>query len=167
MSSFSIVKSSYLENTNNIIINGNLTVNGTVTNLDFSFSSFPSRLPFFIDSTSYNDSTQNKFAGGVLAPNGNIYCIPYSSNYILVINPLTNATTRIPISLTIGAKYIGAVCKPNGKIYCIPFNSDTIMIIDSNTNSVSTLYTINTSNYPTIGSNTEKWCCGVLYNDFI
>lgn len=69
--------------------------------------------------------------------------------------------------MTIGAKYIGAVCKPNGKIYCIPFNSDTIMIIDSNTNTVSTLYTINTSNYPTIGSNNEKWCSGVLYNDFI
>ena len=36
-SSFSVVKPSYLENTNNIIVNGNLTVNGTVSNYLNSF----------------------------------------------------------------------------------------------------------------------------------
>jgi hypothetical protein len=39
-SSFSVVKPSYLENTNNIIVNGNLTVNGTVSSyIDTSLNS--------------------------------------------------------------------------------------------------------------------------------
>ena len=39
-SSFSVVKPSYLENTSNIVVNGNLTVNGTVsTYVDTSLNS--------------------------------------------------------------------------------------------------------------------------------
>jgi hypothetical protein len=27
-----------------------------------------------------------KFQGGVLAPNGKIYCVPYAADYVLIIN---------------------------------------------------------------------------------
>ena len=31
-------------------------------------------------------SGYNKYAGGVLAPNGKIYCVPYNATDILIIN---------------------------------------------------------------------------------
>ena len=36
-------------------------------------------------------SDQNKWAGGVLAPNGLIYSVPYTATSVLIISPTTNA----------------------------------------------------------------------------
>ena len=82
-SSFSVVKPSYLENTNNIIVNGNLTVNGNVSSyVDITLNSLGentiSRFGSFSETA--------KWFGGVLAPNGKIYGIPYTSTSVLVIN---------------------------------------------------------------------------------
>ena len=64
-SSFSVVKPSYLENTNNIIVNGNLTVNGTVSSyVDTSLNSLPENTISFFGN--FSDDT-NKWFGGVLA----------------------------------------------------------------------------------------------------
>jgi hypothetical protein len=82
------------------------------------------------------------YRGGVLGPNGNIYCAPYLSSNILIINPNTNSVsygTGGP-SLTPALStqmYWGAVLAPNGNIYCPPYLSSNILIINPNTNSVS------------------------------
>ena len=70
----------------------------------------------------------NKWFGGVLAPNGKIYYVPYSSTQVLCIDP-SNNTTSLFGSLTGTNKWYGGVLAPNGKIYCVPRDSETILTI--------------------------------------
>jgi streptogramin lyase len=78
------------------------------------------------------------YFGGVLAPNGNIYCIPCNSTSVGVINLSTNALTS-PVSGTApgSAAYYGGVLAPNGMIYCIPANATSIGMINPITNTFS------------------------------
>jgi hypothetical protein len=121
-----------------------------------------------ISAFSYFDSTSGKFAGGVLAPNGKIYCIPHDANYVAIINPYTKTVDRTTIinvdgGITQGGKWYGGVLAPNGNIYCVPFSSSNIMKINIFTNTVSYITGITFANYPTIGSsNAQKWIGGVL-----
>jgi hypothetical protein len=83
----------------------------------------------------------NKWYGGVLAPNGKIYGIPYNSTDILIIDPVTDTATRSSMSATLTGtnKWAGGVLAPNGKIYGIPINSTDILTItpDLNTSAVN------------------------------
>jgi hypothetical protein len=93
-----------------------------------------------------------KWAGAVLAPNGNVYCIPYNSTTILKVNPETN------IGLTLGdlsgsAKWFGGVLASNGCIYCIPYDSTSILKIDTFTDIITTFGELTGS---------AKWYGGVL-----
>ena len=70
----------------------------------------------------------NKWYGGVLAPNGKIYGIPFDASTILEIDPETQTTSTFG-SLAGSAKWVGGVLAPNGKIYGIPFGASTILEI--------------------------------------
>jgi hypothetical protein len=86
-----------------------------------------------------------KYCGGVLAPNGNIYCIPFNADNVGIINPITNTFSTIPIpSVLIGKtlKCQGGAIASNGKIYCADANAQTILVINTNNN---TTYTIGSS----------------------
>ena len=93
-----------------------------------------------------------KWYGGVLAPNGKIYGIPYNPSTILKIDPETDTATTLG-SLSGTSKWIGGVLAPNGKIYGIPYNSSTILKIDPETDTATTLGSL---------SGTSKWIGGVL-----
>jgi hypothetical protein len=93
-----------------------------------------------------------KWAGGVLAPNGKIYGIPYNSTTVLEIDPSTKTTSTFG-SLSGTAKWYGGVLAPNGKIYGIPLNSTTVLEIDPSTKTTSTFGSL---------SGTNKWIGGVL-----
>jgi hypothetical protein len=84
----------------------------------------------------------NKYWGGCLAPNGKIYCIPYTGTDVGIINPYTDTIDKTTISglSSAGNKYLGGVCAPNGKIYCMPLRSaiTNVGIIDTNTNTFNT-----------------------------
>ena len=71
-----------------------------------------------------------KWRGGVLAPNGKIYGIPYSATTILEIDPVTKTTSEFG-SLTGANKWQGGVLAPNGKIYGISYDSTTVLEIDT------------------------------------
>jgi hypothetical protein len=79
-------------------------------------------------------STQAYF-GGVLAPNGNIYCVPFAATKVLIINTTTNALSYAD-GPALGTFY-GGVLAPNGNIYCAPFGTSNILIINPTTNTVS------------------------------
>ena len=70
-----------------------------------------------------------KWYGGVLAPNGKIYGIPFSSTQVLEIDPVAQTTTLFG-SLAGTAKWFCGILAPNGKIYGIPANSTQIVEID-------------------------------------
>jgi len=86
-------------------------------------------------------STQ-RYQGGVLAPNGNIYCVPNgaTTSNVLIINTTTNAVSYGTSSLTPALStqtYCGGVLAPNGNIYCVPNGASNILIINTTTNAVS------------------------------
>lgn len=75
-----------------------------------------------------------KWNGVVLAPNGKIYCVPYVSTNILIIDPVANTTTRSALGATLSdsSKFTGGVLASNGKIYGVPSSSADILVIDKN-----------------------------------
>ena len=93
-----------------------------------------------------------KWRGGVLAPNGKIYGIPYDSTTVLEIDPITKTTTTFG-SLAGDFKWAGGVLAPNGKIYGIPHGSTTVLEIDPVTKTTSTFGSLATNG---------KWFGGVL-----
>ena len=74
-------------------------------------------------------TSQNKWIGGVLAPNGKIYGIPFDSTQVLEIDPI-NQTTNLFGSLSGDQEWFSGVLAPNGKIYGIPFDSNQVLEID-------------------------------------
>jgi hypothetical protein len=99
-----------------------------------------------------------KWYGGVLAPNGKIYCVPNSATEVLIIDPATNTTDRTSISTGLSGsnKWYGGVLAPNGKIYCVPRNAEEVLIIDPTTN------TADRTSISTGLSGSNKWFGGVL-----
>ena len=85
-------------------------------------------------STSSVTGSGGGYYGGVLAPNGKIYCIQLGTA-IGVIDPVLNNITSFETSTS---SYAGGVLAPNGKIYCIPFNAISIGVIDPLTNTFTT-----------------------------
>ena len=87
----------------------------------------------FITSPDVSANEGRKWFGGVLAPNGNIYCFPRrNASSILVIN--TNNDTMTASVPTLGGFSInpsnegpfwGGCLAPNGKIYGAPTNGQT------------------------------------------
>jgi hypothetical protein len=135
-SSFSVVKPSYLENTSNIVVNGNLTVNGTVsTYVDTSLNSLPENSWYTIGNFPVNGGL---YQGGVLAPNGFIYMLPGLSKNVLKIDPVTDSITIIATIPIPGNLFIafGGVVAQNGKIYCAPEDVSFVLIIDTITDTV-------------------------------
>ena len=116
------------------------------------------------------------FAGGVLAPNGYIYCIPHYSNKVVKINTNYGSSNYGKLSVVGGeitidvcesgsnGKWWGGVLAPNGKIYCAPYNACWVLVIDTNTDTISYLGEGNTSNKFNNDnldtSYSEKYCRG-------
>ncbi len=84
-------------------------------------------------------SGSSKWFGGVLAGDGKIYGIPFSSPSVLIIDPSTNTADTTTISgLSGGGGWHGGVLAGNGKIYGIPYSSSSVLIIDPTTNKSDT-----------------------------
>jgi len=103
----------------------------------------------------------NKWYGGVLAPNGKIYCVPGGATSVLIIDPQTDSADTSTISgLQVAGpqpNWLGGVLAPNGKIYCIPWEASNVLVIDPATNTVDT-----TTMSDGILTASRKWHGGVL-----
>ena len=97
-------------------------------------------------------TNSDKWRGGVLAPNGKIYGIPWESTTVLEIDPVAKTATEFG-SLTGSMKWQGGVLAPNGKIYGIPNNSTTVLEIDPVAKTATTFGSL---------SGSWKWNGGVL-----
>jgi hypothetical protein len=71
--------------------------------------------------------------GGVLAPDGKIYGIPWNDNSVLIIDPETNTADTTTIT-GITDPSLGGVLGPSGKIYAIPITQTSVLAIDPHAN---------------------------------
>ena len=62
----------------------------------------------------------NKWDGGVLAADGNIYGIPYNATQVLRFDPRTQQATLVGDQLPGERKWSGGVLAADGSIYGIP-----------------------------------------------
>ena len=156
MSSFRINKNTdnYILDGINVVMDGNLQINGSLSSyLDITLNSLPENS---ISTLSGLSSETNKWYGGVLASNGNIYFIPYNSSSILIVNPKRNLVYTTSAISSNSSKWIGGVLAPNGNIYCCPDSQDSVLIIYPNFNSFD-IRTITG-----LGSSSGKWSGAVL-----
>ena len=78
------------------VINGNLIVNGLLTSyINMNVNSYP---PNVVSKFGPTFTNGNSWYGGVLAPNGKIYCVPSSASSVLIIDPATNTTDSTTLS---------------------------------------------------------------------
>ena len=101
----------------------------------------------------------SKWYGGVLAPNGKIYCIPWKADYVMTIDPESDTVDpdAIPFSAVADLKWTGGVLAANGKIYCIPQAPLRVLIIDPVLNTVELV--------ASLPFEEDKWAGGVLGPD--
>jgi streptogramin lyase len=96
----------------------------------------------------------NGWIGGVLHPNGKIYCTPYSATNVLIIDPIAGTTNTTTLALaataspgvaayTTPAGWSGATLGPNGKIYCSPHLATSFLVIDPTAGTTSNLTVTN------------------------
>jgi streptogramin lyase len=86
------------------------------------------------------DPSAGGWSGGCLAPNGNIYLIPRTTNTpVAILNPFTNTLdlSAIPNPGLVDSAYVGGVLGRNGNIYCAPYNTSSIMVINTFSNTLS------------------------------
>ena len=75
----------------------------------------------------------NAFAGGVLAPNGNVILVPVNSDYVGIYDPDTDTYSSGATHSEGNSAFIGGVLAPNGNVIFVPYNSDYIGIYDPDT----------------------------------
>ena len=118
-----------------------------------------------IDASGYDISANSgKFRGGVVGPDGKIYCIPSSARRVLRFNPQTNVVEQS--STTDVSGYQGGALASNGNIYMVPKGTGNIGVIDPVTFTVSKITTYIASNgtitnISSIGGSSQKFCCAV------
>jgi hypothetical protein len=112
----------------------------------------------------HRDDRKYKYLGGVLGPDGRIYCIPSDADYVLRIDPQTCSATEIGPEIGTRAthchishncnKWQNGFLAPDGLIYAIPLKSSAVLRIDPLRDIVDVV------GGPFVGF--EKWEGGVL-----
>jgi hypothetical protein len=74
----------------------------------------------------------NKYYGGALGLDGNVYATGNVSSAYLKINTSTGQLTQT--ALAVGSKF-GMTLAPNGKMYSVPFSSTNILVLSMNVSS--------------------------------
>ena len=77
-------------------------------------------------------SSGNKYAGGVLGPDGLIYFVPYNADKIGILDASSSSFSTLDISSYISwdYKYFGGVLGPDGLIYFVPCDANNIGILN-------------------------------------
>lgn len=116
----------------------------------------------------FTNTAQQQWSGSILAPNGNIYGLPFGSPAgrdpasVLIINPSSGSVTTLSFANPTKTSWASGVLAPNGKIYGFPnAQADNngnnvaptkILVIDPTTSQVSTVDFLNPNNHFWTGS---------------
>ena len=78
------------------------------------------------------------FVGGVLLPDGRVFCVPHNSATARIYNPITDTLTTPSGTYPGGSAFVGGVLLPDGRVFCVPFNSTTARIYNPITDVLTT-----------------------------
>jgi hypothetical protein len=110
----------------------------------------------------------DKWLGGVLAPNGKIYCPPIRETTVLIIDPVANTVDTTSITgLDVGLKWHNGCLAPNGKIYTNPaIVNNKILIIDPLTDTATTFISAPVGVWaePVLSPNGKIYCIPRAYD---
>ena len=68
------------------------------------------------------------FVGGVLLPDGRVFCVPYNSTTARIYDPTSDTTTTPSGTYPGGSAFYTGVLLPDGRVFCVPRNSTTARI---------------------------------------
>ena len=65
------------------------------------------------------------YVGGVLLPDGRVFCVPYNATQARTYDPSTNTVSLVGSSGSFPGNnaYIGGVLLPDGRVFCVPHNA--------------------------------------------
>ncbi|WP_246838912.1 hypothetical protein [Leptospira yasudae] len=99
----------------------------------------------------------NAFFGGVLLPDGRVFCVPSNITTARIFDPVTNTVSTPSVSFPGGGAFIGGALLADGRVFCIPYSSTSARIYNPVTDSIVTP----TGVYP----GTSAFWGGVLLRD--
>ena len=120
------------------------------TNADYWFPPTPYSYFASLRSTNYGALTDTlttpagtypgggAYAGGVLLPDGRVFCVPYIAKTARIYDPATNTLTTPAGAYPGSGAYIGGVLLPDGRVFCVPHNATTARIYDPATDTLTT-----------------------------
>ena len=117
----------------------------TPTNLQTlgNWSQFSAELSALCAATTVTDSLNTPagtypgsyaFQGGVLLPDGRVFCVPYNSTTARIYNPTTDTLSTPTGAYLGGGGFVGGVLLPDGRVFCVPVNSATARVYDATVN---------------------------------
>jgi hypothetical protein len=65
----------------------------------------------------------NAFVGGVLLPDGRVFCVPFNSTTARIYDPVTDTLTTPTGTYPGSGAFYGGVLLPDGRVFCVPRNS--------------------------------------------
>eukprot|EP00933_Yihiella_yeosuensis_P071654 TRINITY_DN7988_c0_g1_i5.p1 TRINITY_DN7988_c0_g1~~TRINITY_DN7988_c0_g1_i5.p1 ORF type:complete len:405 (+),score=97.06 TRINITY_DN7988_c0_g1_i5:138-1352(+) len=72
---------------------------------------------------------EHKWRDAVLVPDGRIFCVPWTAEAVLVIDPKTSSATCFGKLPEGESKWAGAVLADDGHIYCAPYDARSLLCI--------------------------------------
>ena len=68
------------------------------------------------------------FQGGVLLPDGRVFCVPYTSTSARIYDPVTDTLTTPAGTYPGSVAFRGGVLLPDGRVFCVPCYSTSARI---------------------------------------
>ena len=78
------------------------------------------------------------YVGGVLLPDGRVFCIPANATSARIYDPATDTLTTPAGTYPGSGGYAGGVLLPDGRVFCIPYNATTARIYNPATDTLTT-----------------------------
>ena len=78
------------------------------------------------------------FIGGVLLPDGRVYCVPFYATTARIYDPVAGEVTTPSGTYPGGAAFVAGVLLPDGRVFCVPHLSATARIYDPVADEVTT-----------------------------
>jgi len=68
------------------------------------------------------------YYGGVLLPDGRVFCVPYNATTARIYDPVTDTLTTPTGTYPGSSAYVGGVLLPDGRVFCVPYNATSSRI---------------------------------------